>query len=37
MCGGDEAAFARAEPAMRAYGQAVTLMGPAGSASSRRW
>jgi 3-hydroxyisobutyrate dehydrogenase len=31
MCGGEEAAFARAEPAMRAYGKAVTLMGPAGS------
>lgn len=31
MCGGDEAAFAQAEPAMRAYGAAVTLMGPAGS------
>ncbi len=31
MCGGDEAAFARAEPAMQAYGRAVTLMGPAGS------
>ena len=31
MCGGDEAAFATAEPVMRAYGKAVTLMGPAGS------
>jgi 3-hydroxyisobutyrate dehydrogenase len=31
MVGGDEAAFATAEPVMRAYGQAVTLMGPAGS------
>ncbi|MEK0083642.1 NAD(P)-dependent oxidoreductase [Benzoatithermus flavus] len=31
MCGGEEAAFARAEPVMRAYGRAVTLMGPAGS------
>jgi 3-hydroxyisobutyrate dehydrogenase-like beta-hydroxyacid dehydrogenase len=31
MCGGDEAAFAVAEPVMRAYGKAVTLMGPAGS------
>jgi 3-hydroxyisobutyrate dehydrogenase-like beta-hydroxyacid dehydrogenase len=31
MCGGEEAAFARAEPAMQAYGKAVTLMGPAGS------
>jgi 3-hydroxyisobutyrate dehydrogenase-like beta-hydroxyacid dehydrogenase len=31
MCGGPEAAFAVAEPVMRAYGKAVTLMGPAGS------
>lgn len=31
MCGGSEAAFATAEPVMRAYGKAVTLMGPAGS------
>ena len=31
MCGGDEEAFARAEPVMRAYGRAVTLMGPAGA------
>ncbi|HFA59952.1 MAG TPA: NAD(P)-dependent oxidoreductase [Rhodospirillales bacterium] len=31
MCGGDEEAFARAEPVMRAYGWAVTLMGPAGA------
>ncbi len=31
MCGGEEAAFATAEPVMRAYGKAVTLMGPAGS------
>ena len=31
MCGGEEAAFAKAEPAMRAYGRAVTLMGPAGA------
>jgi 3-hydroxyisobutyrate dehydrogenase len=31
MAGGDEAAFRIAEPAMRHYGQAVTLMGPAGS------
>jgi 3-hydroxyisobutyrate dehydrogenase-like beta-hydroxyacid dehydrogenase len=30
MVGGDEAAFAKAEPAMRCYGRAVTLMGPAG-------
>jgi 3-hydroxyisobutyrate dehydrogenase-like beta-hydroxyacid dehydrogenase len=31
MCGGEPAAFARAEPAMRAYGRAVTLMGAASS------
>lgn len=31
MCGGEEAAFAAAEPVMRAYSQAVTLMGPAGA------
>jgi 3-hydroxyisobutyrate dehydrogenase-like beta-hydroxyacid dehydrogenase len=31
MCGGDEAAFAKAEPIMKAYGKAVTLLGPAGS------
>jgi 3-hydroxyisobutyrate dehydrogenase-like beta-hydroxyacid dehydrogenase len=31
MCGGEEAAFAKAEPLMRAYGRAVTLMGPTGS------
>lgn len=31
MCGGEEAAFRRAEPAMQAYGRAVSLMGPAGS------
>ncbi len=31
MCGGEESAFARAEPVMRAYARAVTLMGPAGS------
>jgi len=31
MCGGEEAAFARARPAMEAYGRAVTLMGPAGA------
>lgn len=31
MCGGSETAFAKAEPLMRAYGRAVTLMGPAGS------
>jgi 3-hydroxyisobutyrate dehydrogenase-like beta-hydroxyacid dehydrogenase len=31
MCGGEPEAFARAEPVMRAYGRAVTLIGPAGS------
>jgi len=31
MCGGSEAAFARAQPVMQAYGKAVTLMGEAGS------
>ena len=31
MCGGEEAAFATAEPVMQAYSKAVTLMGPAGS------
>jgi 3-hydroxyisobutyrate dehydrogenase-like beta-hydroxyacid dehydrogenase len=31
MCGGEEAAFARAKPVMEAYGRAVTLMGPAGA------
>jgi len=31
MCGGDEAAFARAEPVMRAYGKTVALIGPAGA------
>jgi 3-hydroxyisobutyrate dehydrogenase len=31
MVGGAEASFRVAEPAMRHYGQAVTLMGPAGS------
>ena len=31
MCGGEEAAFAQAQPVMQAYGRAVTLMGPAGS------
>ena len=31
MAGGEEAAFRAAEPVMRHYGQAVTLMGPAGS------
>ena len=31
MCGGEQAAFERARPAMEAYGRAVTLMGPAGA------
>lgn len=31
MCGGELEPFARAEPVMRAYGRAVTLMGPVGS------
>jgi 3-hydroxyisobutyrate dehydrogenase-like beta-hydroxyacid dehydrogenase len=31
MVGGDEAPFRTAEPIMRHYGQAVTLMGPSGS------
>jgi 3-hydroxyisobutyrate dehydrogenase-like beta-hydroxyacid dehydrogenase len=31
MVGGDEQAFARAEPLMQAYGKAVTLMGPVGN------
>jgi 2-hydroxy-3-oxopropionate reductase len=31
MVGGDPAVFARAEPAMRAYGRAVTLMGGTGA------
>lgn len=31
MCGGEEAAFSKAEPVMRAYARAVTLMGPAGA------
>ena len=31
MVGGEAAAFERAEPVMRAYGRAVTLMGPAGA------
>jgi 3-hydroxyisobutyrate dehydrogenase-like beta-hydroxyacid dehydrogenase len=31
MVGGDAKAFSKAEPAMKAYGRAVTLMGPAGS------
>lgn len=31
MVGGGEGAFARAEPVMRAYGRAVTLMGPVGA------
>ncbi len=31
MVGGDAKAFSRAEPAMKSYGRAVTLMGPTGS------
>ena len=31
MCGGDQAAFDRAKPAMDCYGRAVTLLGAAGS------
>jgi 3-hydroxyisobutyrate dehydrogenase len=31
MCGGEQATFDRARPAMEAYGRAVTLMGPAGA------
>jgi 3-hydroxyisobutyrate dehydrogenase-like beta-hydroxyacid dehydrogenase len=31
MCGGEEAAFAVAEPVLRSYGRTVTLMGPAGA------
>ncbi len=31
MVGGDDQAFATAEPLMRAYGKAVTLMGPVGN------
>lgn len=31
MVGGENTSFARAEPAMRHYGRAVTLMGPSGS------
>ncbi len=31
MCGGSQAAFDRAEPAMQAYAKAVTLMGDAGA------
>ena len=31
MCGGEPDPFARAEPVLRAYGRAVTLMGPAGA------
>jgi 3-hydroxyisobutyrate dehydrogenase len=31
MCGGDPDAFAHAESVLRAYGRAVTLMGPAGA------
>jgi 3-hydroxyisobutyrate dehydrogenase-like beta-hydroxyacid dehydrogenase len=31
MCGGDEDAFAKAQPVMQCYGKAVTLLGPAGA------
>jgi 3-hydroxyisobutyrate dehydrogenase-like beta-hydroxyacid dehydrogenase len=31
MCGGEAGPFARAEPVLRAYGRAVTLLGPPGS------
>ena len=31
MCGGDEAAFAKAEPVMRAYAKMVKRLGPAGA------
>ncbi len=31
MCGGETEAFARAEPVLRSYGRAVTLLGPAGA------
>ena len=31
MCGGDEATFAKVEPAMKCFGRAVTLMGPSGA------
>jgi 2-hydroxy-3-oxopropionate reductase len=31
MCGGDPATFARAEPVMKVYAKALTLIGPAGS------
>jgi 3-hydroxyisobutyrate dehydrogenase-like beta-hydroxyacid dehydrogenase len=31
MCGGEAEPFARAEPVMKSYGRAVTLLGPAGS------
>ena len=31
MCGGDEVAFATAEPVMACFGRTVTLMGPSGS------
>jgi 3-hydroxyisobutyrate dehydrogenase-like beta-hydroxyacid dehydrogenase len=31
MAGGDQAAFDRAEPVIRAYAKAVTLLGPAGA------
>jgi 3-hydroxyisobutyrate dehydrogenase-like beta-hydroxyacid dehydrogenase len=37
MVGGAEESFRVAEPVMRHYGQAVTLMGPPGAGSSPRW
>ena len=37
MVGGDEEDFRKAEPVIKAYARAVTLIGPSGSASSPRW
>jgi 3-hydroxyisobutyrate dehydrogenase-like beta-hydroxyacid dehydrogenase len=34
MCGGEAAAFARAEPVFRAFGRAIRHMGPSGSGSA---
>ena len=31
MCGGDEATYARAEPVLKTYAKAITLIGPAGA------
>jgi 3-hydroxyisobutyrate dehydrogenase len=36
MAGGDEAAFNRAEPLLRHYARAVTLMGPAGAGQTTK-